>query len=273
MKKYLISLIISFSFLNAGLVNGIALIVNDDPITLYDIDQEMTEKGVSKKVAVKNLIDKTIYDQQVKLNNVSVDLFDIDNYIDKIARRNNMSVLDFKTLIRQQQDYDKFQAQIKEQITHQKLIAKVARGKLAIATDEDLKIYYDNNIQQFKVADTLEVIAYISKDRNLLEQLKQNPMLRDDNIISQEMSLKQNELTSQVKYILNTTNTNSFSAIFAQNKNYNIFFVKDKKDIKNLKFEDVKEEIFQIVMKKREDNFLEEFFETTKLTAKIKVLR
>ncbi len=273
MKKYIFSLMLSCGLLNAGLVNGIAIIVNNQPITLYDIDNEMQANQVSKKIAVKNLVDKKIYDQQIEQNNISVDIFDVDNYIDRLAKQNKMNSLDFKSLIRQQQDYEKFKKQVEEQIKHQKLIEKIAQGKLKIATDEDLQIYYDNNKDKFKIADTLDVVAYISKDKDLLNQLKLNPMLNNENITSQEMSLKQRELTSQVRYVLNNTKSNEFSAIFAQNKNYNMFFVKDKKDVKTIPFENVKENIFQTVMKNREDSFLDEFFETLKLTAEIKVLR
>jgi hypothetical protein len=98
-------------------------------------------------------------------------------------------------------------------------------------------------------------------------------MLQDKNIIIQNITLKQNELTPQSKYILNSTKSKKFSAIFAQNKNYNMFFVKEKKDIKILTLEEVKDNIFQNIMKRREQSYLKEYFETLKITANIKVLR
>jgi hypothetical protein len=140
MKKYLISLLFVAGIANAGLVNGVAFVVNDEPITLYDIDKEMQEKGLSKNDAVKSLIDETLYNQQIKKENISVDIFDVDNYLSKLAAQNRMTLLEFKALVRQQQDYDQFVEGIKKRLMHEKLIKKVARGNIKIATDDDIKI-------------------------------------------------------------------------------------------------------------------------------------
>lgn len=273
MKKTLIALLLGFSLSQAGLVNGIAMVVNDEPITLFDVDQEMQTKNIDKNQAVKNLINEIIYNQEIKKNNVSVDIFDVDNYIAKLAASNNMKPLEFKALVRQQQDYNAFIESIKKQLTHQKLIRKVAGGKIKIATDDDLKIYYENNKEQFRVADSIDTTVYISKDKRVLQQVAANPMIKDDRVVSQDITFKYSELNPQVKYVLQSTNENQFSPIFVQNENYNMFYVKSKVGEKVLSFEEVKEQIFQTVMEQRETNFLNEYFETQKLTSKIQVYR
>lgn len=273
MKRYIISFILLLTFLEAGLVNGIALIINDTPITLYDIDQKMQSNNFTKQQAVENLIDETLYKQEIRKNNVTVDIFDIENYIERLAAQNKMDTLDFKALVRQQQNYELFKEQIRKQLKHQKLIKRIATGKLVIANDEDMKRFYDNNIEQFTIADTIDVIAYVSKNKKLLNDIKKNPMLNDKNVAVQKITFKQEELNPQVKYILNTTEEKSFSAIFAQNKNYNMFFISQKKDEKTITFEEVKNNIFQQIMKSREDSYLKEYFETLKITADIEVLR
>jgi len=273
MKNIILGILFTTASLYAGLVNAIAITINETPITLYDIDKEIETKQISKGQAVSALIDEVLYDQALKTNKISVDIFDIDNYIEKLAASNKMNVLDFKSLVRQQQDYTAFKAKIKKQLLHQKLISKIAGGKLKIATEDDLNIYYKNNKEQFKIANTITVVAYVSKNKKLLNQLKKNPMLQSKDILIQNITMKQSELNPQTKYILNSTSPKQFSAIFAQNKNYNMFFVKEKKDINNLLFPDVKDKIFQVVMKKREQDYLKEYFETAKITADIRVLR
>lgn len=273
MRKYILSLIVVVSFANAGLINAVALIVNNDPITLYDIDKMMEENHLSKQKAVKLLIDEKIYNQAIKKNGVSVDIFDVDNYIDKLAVQNKMSTLDFKALVRQQQDYNAFRQKIKTQLLHQKLVRKIAEGKIKIATNDDIKIYYENNKKQFTRANKIKVVAYISKSKELLNKIKLNPMFNDSRVVSQTLSLKQAELTPQVKYIINTTDVDKFSAIFAQNRQYNMLFIKEKKDIKTLSLEQTKKQIFQKIMEQREQNYLKEYFEAQRITANIKVLR
>jgi len=273
MNKIILGVIFTIMSLQAGLVNAIAITVNETPITLYDIDKEVETKKISKNDAVSQLIDKILYDQELTKHNISVDIFDVDNYIEKLAASNKMNVLDFKSLVRQQQNYELFKDSIKKQLLHQKLIAKIAGGKLKIATEQDLKIYYENNKEQFKIADTIDVVAYVSKNKQELNKLKKNPMLQSSDIIMQDITMKQNELNSQTKYILNSTKQKQFSAIFAQNKNYNMFYVKEKKDISTITFDNIKDKIFQVIMKKREQDYLKEYFETSKITADIRVLR
>jgi len=273
MTKIILTIAFSAITLYAGLVNAIAITVNETPITLFDIDKEVVSKKISQDKAVSQLIDAILYEQELSKNRISVDIFDVDNYIEKLAASNNMNVLDFKTLVRQQQNYTIFREKIRKQLLHQKLIAKIAGGKLKIATQDDLNIYYENNKEQFKIADTIDVVAYISKSKKTLNQLKKNPMMQNKDIVSQNITMKQSELNAQTKYILNSTPEKQFSAIFAQNKNYNMFYVKEKKDITSLKFVDVKDKIFQVIMKKREQAYLKEYFETAKITADIKVLR
>jgi len=273
MKKIILSMLIGFTFASASLVNAVAIVVNKKPITLYDIDKTMQANKISKQRAVEGLIDEILYNEELKNNNITVDIFDIDNHIEKLAIQNKMSVLDFKSLVRQQQNYELFKAQIKQQLLHQKLIQSVARGKLKIATNDDLKIYFDNNQEEFQVAETIEVIAYVSKSKKLLEEQIKNPMMQNKAILIQSIVLKQKELTPQTKFILNATKVNKFTPIFAQNKSYNMFFIKKKKNVTTLSFKESEDKIFQKVMKDREKSYLKEYFETLKITADIKVLR
>lgn len=273
MKKLLATLAILTSLSYGSLINGVAVTINNIPITLYDIDKEMVSKNLSKKEAVESLFDTILYDEEVKKRGISVDIFDINEYIDKLAASNNMNSLDFKALVRQQQDYDAFTQKIKEQLVHEKLIQKIAAGNLKIATDEDLKRYYENNKEKYSLADTIEVVAYVSNSKESLMKIQKNPMENIENVLRQKITLKQNELNPQVKYILNSTSQKSFSVIFPQNKAYNMFYILEKKDITKIPFEDLKTRMFNEIMMEREQAYLKEYFETLKITAQVEVKR
>jgi len=273
MIKKIFYTILFISGLYANLIDGIAILVNDTPITLYDIDKKMQTEHITKEQAIAILIDKILYKQELKKYNINVDIFDIDDYIEKLAKQNHMSVLDFKSVIRQQQNYDLFVEQIKKQLLHQKLIKRIATGKIKIATPEDIEIFYKNNQEQFKVANSFDVIMYSSTNKRFLKELQQNPMLQNPNIEMKTLALTTKDLNSQTKYILNTTKERSFSVIFAQNRKFNMFFVQAKKNIKTMPLDSVKNMIFNQIMKQREQQYLKDYFETLKITAKIKVIR
>ena len=50
--NFFLSLFVSSGISFAAMVNGVALIVNDEPITIYDIDKTMSVNKIGKKKAV-----------------------------------------------------------------------------------------------------------------------------------------------------------------------------------------------------------------------------
>ena len=274
MKKILFAFLMTIGILNAEVVNGVALVVNNDPITLYDIDKKMEEAKVSKNDAVTILVDELLYAQELKNNYVSVDMFDVNNYLEKLASNNKMDVYQFKSFIKQKyQDYSKYENKIKKQIQREKLVNKVLRGKLKRPTQDDLKIYYDNNMNAFSSASEFSVVQYVSKNKKSLNAIKNNPMLNNPKVKKQELVLQHDKLTPQFKYILNDTAVNKFTPIFVSNKHYVMLYITKKENVVLNKFETVKRKIFQILASDNEKRYLEDYFEKLKIVADIRIVR
>ncbi|MFK2822316.1 peptidylprolyl isomerase [Malaciobacter sp. WC5094] len=274
MYKLLLSLLLGSTLSFAGVINAVAITVNGEPITLYDIDKTMVQKNVSKNKAVNDLIDEILFEQLVKKHNITADVFDVNNYIEKLASTNGMDVYSFKSIIRQQyRDYDVFENEAKKAVIRQKLIDKLVRGQLKIATEEDLKIYYENNKKQFTTAKTIEVTQYSSKSKNALLNTIKNPLLVSNEVSRRSLSLESTKLNPQMQFLLNKTKEKSFTPIFTANRAYNTLYVSDKKGTAILDFEIVKGKIFNDVMKVREKKYLKDYFEKERLTANIKIVR
>ncbi|MDD2698144.1 MAG: peptidyl-prolyl cis-trans isomerase [Arcobacteraceae bacterium] len=274
MKKILVFMAFFIGLhLNAGLINGIAITVNDYPITLEDIDNKMTELKVTKNSAVTALIDEALYQQSIEKYSINVDNFDVDNYIEKIAKNNKMSSYEFKNAVKQQEDYDAFIEKIKLQLRHQKLTSAISTNNLIMANEEDLKIYYNNNISQFKIAKKIDAIQYSSKDKTILDQLKLNPLLVNENLTVKNDTFDIDTVSPQMKYILSQTNAKTFSSIFPENQTYNMVFVSKKSNIEDIPFETVQDNIFNTIMTQRENEYLKNYFENLKVTAEIKFLK
>lgn len=274
MYKLLLSLLVGYSLSFAGIINGIAITVNGEPITLYDIDKTMVQKNLSKNQAVNSLIDELLFEQLVKKHNISADVFDVNNYIENLAASNGMDVYSFKSIVRQQySDYEVFEEEAKKAVIRQKLIEKLVKGQLKIANEEDLKIYYDNNQAQFTTAKTIEVIQYSSKNRNALISTIKNPLLVSKEVVRNSISLESSKLNPQMQFLLDKTKTKSFTPIFTANRAYNTLYVAQKKGTTVLDFEVVKGKIFNDIMKIREKKYLKDYFEKERLTANIKIVR
>jgi len=274
MYKLFLSLLVSSGISFAAMLNGIAIIVNDEPITLYDIDKTMSVNNISKNEAVSYLIDKILYDQLVKENNISADIFDINDYIEKLANSNGMDVYTFKSVIKQKYpDYTVFENEAKNAVIRQKLVQKIVKGQLSIATEEDMQLYYEKNKGQFSSANNYEVLQYTSTNKASLIKTIKNPLLLSDDVQKAPITISAVNLQAQMQYLLNETKENSFTPIFTANKQYVALFILRKQGSATLAFESVKAKIFNDIMSLREKKYLKDHFEKQKLTADIKIVR
>ena len=126
----------------------------------------------------------------------------------------------------------------------EKLAKKIIRGKLKIATDNDLKIYYDNNQKVFNTATKVSVIQYTSKSKKELISILKNPMQESDKVLKSPIVLEQSKLNSQLRFLLNDTEINQFTPIFTANKQFVSLLVAKKEGVSTLSFEKVKQRIF-----------------------------
>lgn len=274
MYKLFLSLIIGSSLTYAAMVNGIALTVNDEPITLYDIDKTMSVNKVGKNEAVSYLIDKILYDQVVKENNISADIFDVNDYIEKLASANGMDIYAFKSIVKQKYpDYSIFEEEAKDSVIRQKLVQKIVKGQLTIATQEDMELYYEKNKNNFQTAKSFEVIQYTSKNKAALLETLRNPMTVSADVQRASLTLNSETLQGQMQFLLNETKVNSFTPIFTANKQFVSLFIQKKDGSIALPFESVKAKIFNDIMSTREKKYLKDYFEKEKLTADIKIVR
>ncbi|MBY0540530.1 MAG: peptidyl-prolyl cis-trans isomerase [Campylobacterales bacterium] len=274
MYKLFLTLLVSSGISFAGIVNGVALTVNDEPITTYDIDKTVSINKISKNEAVGLLIDKALYEQAVSQNNISADIFDINEYIERLAKANGMDLYSFKAMVKQRYpNYTDFEEEAKDAVIRQKLIQKIVKGQLAVATQEDMELYYEKNKNQFSTSKVYEVTQYASKNKVSLTNAINNPMVIAADVEKTPLKLGVQSLQPQMQFLLNDTKLNTFTPIFTANKQFVSLFVIRKEGTTSLDFETVKAKIFNDMMSLREKKYLKDYFEKQKLTADIKIVR
>ena len=64
--------------------------------------------------------------------------------------------------------YSNFIDDLKKQLSKQKLLGIISQGNIALATNSDLKIYYNNNKKQFLKVSSVKGHLYSSKNQKAL---------------------------------------------------------------------------------------------------------
>ena len=269
-----LSLTLFFSPLNASRVDGISLIINKEPITLYDIHKYATRFNLSKKEALDVLIRQKLEDSEIKKLGISADSFEVDQYIENLAISNGVSQYEFLNLIRSKNiDVAEYKEDLRSKLQRDKLYKKIISTKLQQVGDNELRAYYNDNLNEFSQASAFDVTIYSSADQQALQAIAQNPMSAVSGVELKEATFEAAKTDPKLTLLLNKTAQGSFSTMVKSDQNFVLFFVKKKHNVQNIAFEDAKNYISNRLAEGKEQKAIEEYFEKLKASANIQVVR
>ncbi|MEO1927726.1 MAG: hypothetical protein ABGX26_03455 [Nautiliaceae bacterium] len=268
MKKLLI--IIGFSlFLRAEVLDEIKAVVNNIPITSYDIQKIKENKNIGDKDALNYLIQKSLIESEIKKNGISVDDFEIENAMEKVANSNGMSLYEFKSILLQRGEYEKFKNQLKESLLREKLFNQIVKRKLNISLQE-VKNYYDTHKNEFSIFKTIQVTKYSANNSQVLKEIQKNPLL-NIKVNTQTQVFSYEELPLNLLFLFKNTKVGEFTPIVNDGMNYVNYYVARKDGKVILPFEKVKNIIFNKLVAQKRENILKDYFAKLKNRAYIKI--
>ncbi len=276
-KKFVISIILALIVkvgLYAGLVDGVSIVVNNTPITLYEIKKFSVEYKVPIKKAVESLIREKLEQNLIKKYGLEATDFEVEDEIEKISSKTGHSVIDFKNFLTQKGiSLDSYKKDLAKKIEQRKLYKKIVSQKIKRASLEELKAYYKKHIDLYSIPQMVEVIEYDAKDKNSLENFIKNPMLNIAGITKKELMLKTNSINPKLLYILQQTKEGSFTPVLTLKNGFVSFYIKRKINVKPIPFEKVKDSIFAQIMDQREKEIIKSYFDKLISEANIKIIR
>ena len=151
-------------------VNAIAAIVNDEIVTLHEVDREAqplireAEKKSPvdaavrtqiRRAALEHLIEKRLLDQKIKELNIKVSDEEIKQAIDDVKKQNNMASQEVlvSALASQGLTYEQYRSQLQEQIEKLKLVSMEVRAKIQVGETE-MREYYEANRAKYTEEET-----------------------------------------------------------------------------------------------------------------------
>ncbi len=272
-KLYLLTLISPF-ILNAGMLNGVSVVVDNEAITMYEIYKLSKKANLAYEDSIEKLIELKLREVEVKKRNIVVDKFEIEQELENIAQKSGFSLSQFKEVVGLRGiSWSAYKKKVKQKIEQEKLDKRVSVEKLKNISEEKLKEYYEKNIDEFTIAKKFEVIKYSSSSKDNLEKSVLNPMLSLPNVIKEAEVLDAKRINPKLLFVLNDTEESSFSPILTTSEAYITFFVIKKMNIEYLSFSKVKDVIFSKLIKESQKRVIKEYFEKLKAKADIKVIR
>lgn len=158
-------LLLSTTPARAEVVNGIAAVVNDEVITLLDVEREAAllareprkrPDGASipsrddlRKQALDRLIERSLIQQKIRQLGISVSEEEIRLAIEDVKKQNNLSQEALsKALASQGLSFEQYRAQLTEQLQRLKLMSQEVRARIQVM-ESDITEYYQSHPGDF----------------------------------------------------------------------------------------------------------------------------
>lgn len=147
------------------IVNAIAAVVNDEAVTLFEVNREAApyfrdaEKKTPldddtrlkiRRAALDRMIEKRLVEQKIRELNIKVSEEEIRQAIDDIKRQNSIPSQEalVAALAGQGLSFDQYRTQLQEQIEKLKLVSQEVRSKIQVGESE-MRDYYDANRSRY----------------------------------------------------------------------------------------------------------------------------
>jgi peptidyl-prolyl cis-trans isomerase SurA len=153
----------------AKMINAIAAIVNDEIITLYEVNREaeMAIREAEKKstlddaarsqirsTVLDRLVEKKLVEQKIKELNIKVSEEEIRQSIEDVKKQNNMTQEALvSALANQGLSFDQYRVQLQEQLEKLKLVSMEVRAKIQVGESE-MREYYEANRAKYTEDET-----------------------------------------------------------------------------------------------------------------------
>lgn len=272
MKKLAIFALFSV-ILNANIIDGIAIKVDGNIITKYEITQLQKSQNLPKEKATQALIDEKLKENEIKRLGIKVDDERIENEINSIAMANKITRAELESALQKQKiNLDTYKAELKEHITNRELMQRILQTNSALASESDLQAFYEKNKNDFKIPTKVKVTSYASNSDVELQRFLQNPLLLNPSIQSKDEEIDVRTLPAQVMGIFLDTPIKNFTPVLNSGSTLIVFFIKEKGGWEVLPFESAKTMVMQKYSQARESEILNEYFSKIKANANIEVI-
>lgn len=188
----LLTLLLSLGPANASarVVNAIAAIVNDEVVTLYEVNREAqpiireaekkelvddAARSQIRRMALDRLVEKKLIEQKIRELNIKVSEEEIRQAIEDVKRQNSIPSQEalVAALANQGLSFEQYRSQLQEQIEKLKLVSMEVRAKIHVSESE-LHEYYNANQARYTEEESYRArhIFFKTSDKSPAEDIK-----------------------------------------------------------------------------------------------------
>ncbi len=304
-KKVLVAVSLvcmSFSLVSAEVIDRIVAVVNEDIITLSQLNKsiepflkqieaqgfpEDKEKQIVynlKTDMLERMIDRKLADQEAKRHGITVSDSEVDNAIEQFKKAQSVTHDELVAAVEEDGiDYETYRQRVKKELLRPKLINYAVKSKIII-TDQDVQDYYKENIEDFAGKQKYRLRHILNDRKELMDEVK----IRLENnesfsslaeLYSKSPNASQggllglfemDDLAPEIQESLEGLEKGDYTKVVETDQGYQLFYVDDIVITDRQPLEAVYDQIMETLYNKEAEQKFNDWLESMKKEAYIK---
>lgn len=267
---YLLTLITLTAMLPAKMIDGIALIVEGEVVTIAEIRALRTQLAISKTKATDLLIQDRL--QKVAIKDINIPEESIDAKIKEIAAQNSISIPKMQKILKQQgTPWVKYRQGIHEALKKEKFYQEKVMTTILEPSQDELKLFYKHNKKSFNVPSVMNLREYSASTEEKIKQF-----LRTDKksyVKSRSISKSVKDMEPTLLNMLLKTPKGKYTPFINAGDRYIVYRVLSSKGTMSMPFEAAQDIVAAQWKKEQQGKALKDYFGKMKTRADIQILR
>ncbi len=286
----------------AELVDRVIAVVNDEVITLQELQQEMEKDLIQrggmrpelsdqqrkdlKNQVLEFMINNILFQQEAQRLGIRVSNSEVDNRLQQIEQEHGLTRQDLQNFLEaQNMDIQEYRQWLKEEIIRSRLLRAMVRQKVVV-TQEEIETYYEENIQEFEKPAQVALQIILHRDKEKLANIRDR--ISSGQLDFQEAahefsqapsadqggdlgSLAWKDLSPAWQNILQDLEPGEMSEVFPVQNDFALIRLREKQIDDKLSLQDVREEIRNRIFERKLEQRYQEYVQTLRSRAAVDV--
>jgi parvulin-like peptidyl-prolyl isomerase len=271
MKKLaLLGFITLLTFSQAKMIDGIALVVDGEPVTTAEIRAVQQQMQISKKEATDLLIQDRL--QKSAMKDIHIDEKDIDAKIADIAALNNLTVPKMQEILKAQgTSWSKYRSNIRNTMKKERFFQQKVATTITPPTDDELKLFYNNHKEEFIIPSQVNMIEYSAKTEAAMKKFLETKNTKG--VKSRTVTESTKDLNPTLLGTILQTQDDSYTRPFNAGDRYISYKVLSKEGQTSMPFEAARNSVAARWKQQQSAKAVKDYFEKLKTDIDIQRLR
>jgi len=270
MRKLLFLFLIFFAFLEAKMVDGIAMIVEGQAITMAEIRSLKSQMGISKAEAVDLLIQDRL--QNVAMKDIVIPEEEIDTKISEIAAQNHITIPKMQKILKQQgTPWIKYRTSIRNTLKKEHFFQSNVLGSIPEPTEDELKLFYAKHKNAFVIPKTISATEYTAKSKEIMTKFLKTH--KKSYVKSRHITKRTDKMEPSLLTLFLEAQDGHYTKSINAGNYYVVYLIHSKKGKTTMPYEVARGFIISQWKQEQRAVILKDYFQKLRTSAEIKIIR